>query len=453
MSTEAESPRRATLPDEVAAYPLFDALIRRRSRRFGRGMRLNGGPLAHRSAHQPQPLTLEEQAALAFAACGVTGYVLGELPYDTGDEIEAGSGNIIVHFVGRTVASGDAAHAVVVFVIDDEGAWMLRRPQDFQRTDLAALIQGARERRMVELYERSRIRVADGRVDVPREIPVTPPFNKWSANVPGTTCFLPVADLTALAINIVLAGFSEEYGYYVLDDRNGFRPAGVEKFARSRGGHLYDNPEHGRVATVGFAEMLLHEVVAIEQGGMLQNLGLMTEALRLGGFPFFSAHPHAWQQALGFRMESVPFSRTIGAGPLMRTLLRVLRRDVALPVAVGLERGGQPLIKPFCPPHYRTMEEAVLAFVDYKCAEGRGTQHDGGAHTAWRDGAAVQARIPRYSDRTVAAAIAYCEYIYRRYGRFPSSNGPFRTVLAYQAHRPDGEFYTRFYKPEALDGS
>src|SRR6266498_4905421 len=44
---------------------------------------------------------------------------------------------------------------------------------------------------------------------------------------------------------------------------------------------------------------------------------------------------------------------------------------------------------------YRSMEEAVLAYVDYKYAQGRGTFRDGGAHTAWRDGAAVQAEIPR----------------------------------------------------------
>ncbi|HEU5086970.1 MAG TPA: hypothetical protein VFT99_05975, partial [Roseiflexaceae bacterium] len=246
--------------------------------------------------------------------------------------------------------------------------------------------------------------------------------------------------------------FSEEYGYYVLDDRNGFRPAGLEKFARSRGGHLYDDPAKGRVATISFAESLLYEFVAIEQGGILQNLGLMAQALGLGGFQAFAAHPYAWQQALGFRMETLRFSRTIGAGPLVRGALRALKRDIPVPVAIGLELNGEPLIKPFCPPYYRSMEEAVLAFVNYKCADGYGTQHDGGEHTAWRDGRFVQGAIPRYSDRTVAAAIAYCDYVYRRYGRFPSSSGPFRTVLLYQAHHLDSNFYERFYRSEAIHG-
>ena len=132
--------------------------------------------------------------------------------------------------------------------------------------------------------------------------------------------------------------------------------------------------------------------------------------------------------------------------------MRALGRDIAVPTAVGLERDGATLIKPYCPPYYRSMEEAVLAFVDYKYAHGRGTLRDGGAATGWEDAAAVQAGIPRYSDQAIAATIAHCDYLYRRYGRFPPGSGPFRTVLAYQAHRLDPEFYRRFYRRETVAG-
>ena len=50
--------------ERLARYPLLNALIERRSRRFGEGMSLNGGPLAYHSTHAPQPLSLEEEAAL-----------------------------------------------------------------------------------------------------------------------------------------------------------------------------------------------------------------------------------------------------------------------------------------------------------------------------------------------------------------------------------------------------
>ena len=175
----------------------------------------------------------------------------------------------------------------------------------------------------------------------------------------------------------------------------------------------------------------------------------MAEALGLGGFPHFAAHPFIWFQTLGFRMVDVPFSRTIGSGPLYRALLRLLGRDLPAPTAVGLERGGEALIKPFCPPYYRSMEEAVLAFIDYKFAPGKGTLKDGGEATAWRDGGGVQARIPPYSDGAIGATIACCEYVHRRYGRFPGGSGPFRSVLAYQAHHLDQDFYRTFYRPEA----
>ncbi len=437
----------------LARYPLLDALIERRSRRFAKGMRLNGGPLAHESRQRPLPLTLEEEAALAFAACGVTGYALAELPYQSGDQPEAGGGNIMTHFIGRTVGSGDAMHAVTVFVINDGGVWMLRRPQDYPRTEIAELVRAARSGRLVELYERSRVRIADQRLDVPRQLPFVPTFNKWWTNVPGTTYFLPVNELSALYINILLSAFDEEFAYFIVDERSHFRPAGIAGFGRSRGGRLHDDPRDGRFATVGFIETWLYEFAAIEQGGILQNLGLMTQALGLGGAPHFAAHPFIWLKTLGFRMQEIPFSRTIGAGPLMAGLLRVLRRDLPVPTAVGLERSGEVLIKPFCPPYYRTMEEAVLAFVEYKYAQGTGTFRDGGRATGWRDGATVQAGIPRYSDAAIAATIAYCGYVHARYGRFPAYSGPFRTILTHQAHQLDLEFYDAFYRPDVLSAT
>ena len=442
----AEEPARTPHDpfQRLARYPLLEALIERRSRRFGGGMSLNGGPLAYHSRRGPEPLSHEEEAALAFAGCGVTGFALAELPFDGGDLPEAGGGNIMVHLIGRTVASGDAAHAVALFVINDEGAWMLKRPQDYPPAEIPDLSNAAREHRLVDLYEKSRVRIADGRPDVPRELPFVMPFNKWSANVPGTTYFLPVAELSAFYINILLSAFSEDFGYFVVDERNRFRPAGIAGFARSKGGHLHEDPKEGRFATVGILETWLYEFAAIEQGGVLQNLGLMTQALGLGGFSHFAAHPFGWFQALGFRVQEIPFSRTIGAGPVTKRLLRALNRDLPVPTAVGLERDGGVLIKPFCPPYYRNMKEAVLAFVDYKKrARGSGT-------AAWRDGARVQAGIPDYSDAAIDATISYCEYVYGRYGRFPANSGPFRTVLAYQAHRLDPDFYERFYRQEAL---
>jgi hypothetical protein len=434
----------------VRHYSLLDALRGRRSSRFAAGMRLAGGPLAYRSAMPPRPLSHAEEAALAFAACGLTGYTWADMPYQDGAAPETGGGNILVHFLGRTVASADAQHTVCVFVLNDEGTWLLKRPQDYPSAAIPGLLTAARDGRLEELYEGSRVRIAASRADVPREPPYVPAFNRWTVNLPGTTYFLPVNDLSGLYINVLLSIFGEDHGYFVVDDRNNFQPAGVRRFARTAGGHLHNDAAGNRITTIGFIEAWLCELAAIEQGAVLQNLGLMAQALGVGGFPHFAAHPFAWFQALGFRTVEVPLSRTNGAGPVLRTLLRRLGRDVGVTTAVGLEHEGQAVLKPFCPPYYRNMEEAVRAFVDYKFAPGTGTYRDGGAATGWRDGAAVQAAVPRHSDQAIAATAAYCDYVYNRYGRFPAIAGPFRTIMAYQAHHLDPGFYERFYKPETL---
>lgn len=448
MSQLSAGPGKAKMA-QWTNYPLLDALLSRRSRRFAPGFELNGGPLAYQDTGRPEPLTFEEEAVLAFAACGVTGPILTELPFQPGTAPEAGSGNIIINQAGRTVPSGDAVHAVSVFVINDQGTWLLKRPQDFPRTEIGELVEAARQHKFGELYEKSRVQIADRRLDVPRELPFVPPFNKWSANQPGSTYFLPVNEYSTLNINMCLAAFNEEFGYFVLDDRNGYRPAGLTKFARSKGGHLYDDPAKGRAGTISYLETWLCEFTALEQGAIIQNLGLMTAALGLGGFAHFAAQPYIWPQTLGFKMDPLPLSKTIGANLPLKLLLKILKKDLEMPTPLGLELAGQPILKPFCPPYYRNMEEAVLAFVDYKYAQGTGTLKDGGQQTAWLEGERVQAGIPRYTDRTIAATIAYCDYVYKRYGRFPSQRGPFGTVLAFQAHRLALDFYKKFYKTDS----
>src|SRR5207244_3440276 len=59
---------------KISKYPLLTALRERRSRRFGLGMKLPAGPLAFGSRHTARPLTENEEAALVFAACGITGH-------------------------------------------------------------------------------------------------------------------------------------------------------------------------------------------------------------------------------------------------------------------------------------------------------------------------------------------------------------------------------------------
>lgn len=434
---------------DLGAIPLMDTIINRRSRRFALGNVLEGGPLAHRSRHPAVSLSKEEEAILAFAGAGCTGFCLGELPYQAGSKPESGSGNIMYSTLGRTIASPDAHHNVVLFITNDEGGFMMKRPQDFPRSEIPALTELARRRDFVGLYERCRVKIADKRPDPTREVPFVPPFNKWSTNLPGATYFIPVNELTAFYVNVLLSILNEEFGYFLVDERNGFAPAGLARFGKSKGGHLFDDPNDGRVITVQYLEAYLLEMVALEQGLMLQNIQLAAEALGLGGFPHYAAHHFAWFQALGFTMEDWSLARFMRKGPLMSRLMSAIGKNPNIPVPVGFERDGVPLIKPYCPPHYPSIAAAVRAMVDFKYSKKDGTFRDGGGASAWKQPEAVQRGIPEYSAANIEAVTAYLEYLWKRYGRITANFGIFRTNLGYQAHHLDLEYYDQFYRPGA----
>ncbi len=212
------------LPDDALAalrrYPLLDALRERRSRRFGLGMAMPGGPLAYRSRHPGLRLTEGEEALLAFAACGITGAALADLAYAPGQ-----GGTIMAGLLGRTIGSGDAIQSVAVFVTNAEATYLLKRPRDFAPGEIAGLVALAEAGEYVELYRRSRVPIRAGRTVAPLDPPFNLDVNRWSLYDPAGTYFLPVNELTLLYLNGVLEILGETTGAFVVDERAGFRPA------------------------------------------------------------------------------------------------------------------------------------------------------------------------------------------------------------------------------------
>ena len=433
------------IPSYLGTFPLLRALRLRRSRRFARGLTMPPlGGLAYSSGRAPLPLSEGEEALLAFAACGVTGHALADLPLGEGE-----GGNIMLTLLGRTVASGDAAQSVAMVVINDAGAHLIRRPRELPPAAFPELARLAAAGDYVELYRKSRVQIADERCEPPRNPPFNIGVNGWVAGAAGTTTFLPINDLTYLYINGLLEVFNEQTAGFVLDDRASFRPAGIGRFARSKGGHLDDDPKHERMATVQRLELIILEVVAIEQGMMHQNLALMAEAMGLGGFPSFAEHEYGWFDALDFRMESMPATRYLGGGRLLTRLAALARKDVPVNYPVGLERDGEILLGAMTPPYFSSMAEAVRFVADQKTGS-QGFFRGRAGDTAWREGQRVAETLPPVSALAIEATTAYCEYLWQRYGRFPVNMAPFRTILRFQAAHLDEEFYERFYRPGAL---
>jgi hypothetical protein len=428
---------------DFCSYPFVSALKERRSRRFCLGMSLEGGPLTYKSRYVPMPLSETEEALMAFAACGVTGCAVADLAYNN----DCG-GNIMAGLIGRTIASGDGIQTVNLVTINDSGAYLYRRPQEMPSGKIPELARLSERNEFVQAAQQMRVPIANQRVRTRSEPIFNINANRWSVHAPGTSYFLPVNELTFMYINGLLEILNECTGLYILDERAGFRPAGLAKFAKSKGGHLSDNPVEGKVATIALVERLVTEFVTVEQGMMLQNLGLMAQTLGLGGFPNFANHDFAWFEALGFRMEKMPASKYLGIRGLTSLGMKLLGKDNEVPLPLGLERNGEPLLKCYAPPYFPSMRAAVQAVVDFKFGK-NGVFRAPQSPTPWKD-ATIAPNISGLSDQTVAATMAYCEYVWTRYGRFPAHMPPFRTVLGFQAGHLDLEFYEKFYPPGAL---
>jgi hypothetical protein len=425
------------------ALPLVEALRARRSRRFGLGMHMDG-PLSFESQHGPVPLTEEEQAILAFAACGITGYALNDLTLG-----QRRGGSMMSGLVGRTVASADAVQSVALLVTDDTGTWLLRRPQDLAAGELADVIELSDRRDVVGMYRLLRVRLSDRRAMIPQEPPASVSLNRWSLNAPGSTYFLPIRDVGYLMINGLLEILNEDTRAFLFDDRAMYRPAGLGRYSRRRGGHLEDDLRLGRALPIEAIERVVSELVTVELGMMLQNLGLACEAVGIGGFPNFAMVDGEWLGALGFRTMSMPISRFLRVPIPVRAALRFKRQDVDVRYPIGLEVDGETILRSYAPPYFPSMRAAVKAVVNRKFGS-QGIYRGRAAESAWRDPASVSEGIAGIGDAAIEATVAFCEYVFDKYGRFPAYLPAFSTVIGFQAAHLDTDFYDRHYRPEVL---
>jgi hypothetical protein len=336
-----------------------------------------------------------------------------------------------------------------VVISSDDATWLLRRPQDFPAGDVPALVDLTRSGQLVELFRRSRVKLADKRLAPPLTVPKNLDVNQWDMYRPGTSYFVPVNEYTHMYINGLLEFLNETMGVFVVDERRSFAPAGLARFARSKGAHLVDDPAAQRTLTVERLENILHSVCMVEHGMILQNLGLMAQAMGLGGFPNFAGHEFAWFEALDFRMREMTTMEFMGARAPLRVAAGLLGRDPKLAFPVGLERDGEVLLKPYCPPYYPTMEAAVRAVVERKFGAA-GLFRGAVSTSGFADPSAVARASAPLSDAAVDATIAYCSYLYKTYGRFPAYPAPFRTSVGFQAAHLDLAFYDKHYRPEAL---
>ncbi len=398
----------------AAVHTVILLLEQRKSRRFGCGMELPAGPLRYRSEIPPIPLSREERHYLLFAGAGNTGRHLADMQFADRSRCEDGHGTAIMSFQGRTAPSPCAAHTTKLFVTDDEGLYFaaeVPHPESGVPLKLTALRRG--------------------RLQIPRQVPYMLSFNQWYTNRPGSLYVIPVTEVARVYLNLLLVLLSEEYGYFIVDTDNGNSACGLDLFRKSRGGHLHDDPAKRRTMTLRDLDAAISDTAIQEQGLVCQSMFLMEQAIGLGGGiqsvgsgrHLLGLEPQIFP-GLGFRFEESPIAG-VRSNPV----------------------GHATVWEGSCPPFVSSMEEAVMSIVTSKF--GVNGIYTNPARRPWFGSGGEQPIAPP-EQRTIDAAIQFCTYVSRTYGRFPAHTDAFKAVIAFQAHHLDVGFYDRFYPSGAL---
>ncbi|MBE3586009.1 MAG: hypothetical protein IMW94_07610 [Thermoanaerobacter sp.] len=399
-------------------YPLYKAIGDRRSRRFGLGMTLESEALGFSSPREPVPLSEIEEALLIWAATGLTGSQLGDLPPRVGL-------GLLVQSTGRTWPSSCNNQGTELFYTNDRGTYMVKMRDLYPEEKVALLFKEGmspeeKVEKIVEVVDKCRVKLYDGRADLPKGMPGLFDFNAWNTNKPGTTLFIPVTSVTIEYINLLFLFTSSRYGFLIVDELHGGRPAGMEE-ALKKGLVRRD-----LVLSLFELEMRVLTMLVVEQAFMCQNINLALQALGLGGWTFtgFVAR---------FLLGGVPPYK--GLGFRFITPKKGLT-DPPQSIPVGIDG----LYQAYCPPYYKNMDEAVDAFLEHKnlCS---------GVAVCYRAPDDVRAEMRKVAPERVEVVKSVCNYIYETYGRFPAFVDPMYSRLTAQAHHLELEFYDKYYPP------
>lgn len=463
MSTPEAATTHAGLQD-LLSYPLTACLQDRRTRRVAQGVSLSAGAISYQSPNEPSPVTPLEEAIL-IAATGPTGTVMHDGPLVKPDGT-AELGTPFLHMTGRAGSSADNCQATSLFMINDEGVWLIERPQERAAQELFQSIPPRWEDRTeadwLAYAGAVKRKVHDERFRFPREWPYYLGWNAQHSNVPGTTCFLPVVDNTRQYINVLLILLSEPHGKAPLfiDDWRPFKPRRavgwaawaaaklglvepipyqpIGGLARARGGFVTkDSP--APLGSIGEVRTD-HEAYFL-----MQNLLLVGEGLRLGGWIHGAPMaPHVMRRdqaaghlGLGFREHL--------SKPAPGRFSRWAPVPASQPNFVGIDG----VLEGLCPPYVSDMDEAVDRLLEEK----RAAYGDAAVFgDRYRDRASAESYLKQarpHPPEAIAYTKEICRYLVETYGRFPAHTDAFYLPGTWaQFSHLEVEYYDRLAQPD-----
>ena len=266
---------------------VFQLLSTVRSRRFGMGYRYETGesetlswsqnrtvtsergPLAYKSSHDPHPLNEVEEALVAWAACGPNGVIAADLPV-------TGNMNTWLCWAGRTIPAPCNDLAVDLFIVNDQGTWMYRPVAE--RRAPVEIHNEDDHWKVLDWYRAGKVKISDQRIDIGAELGpglanLTGPW-QYNVNRPGSTWFIPVADLGFEWFNLLMPFY--EYDHFYLSDPETGEPCGTQEFIKPG---MLEVPCPVPV----YDQLLLMATPGHQVGCLIQNARLAAEAIGPGG--------------------------------------------------------------------------------------------------------------------------------------------------------------------------
>ncbi|MHB1001805.1 MAG: hypothetical protein ACYC27_21400 [Armatimonadota bacterium] len=402
---------------DALGFPLIDALIGRRARRFALGAAIPDGPFAYESKQGPMPLTELEQLMILTATAGNTNWHFmhmhnpGYAPNLPNYSAAAG---------GRVFASAAGFHTSEIFYTDDNGVYF------FPTRDLPAIISRSKSGDMdvdtlLTAHKPLIKKLADGRLNIPAEVPYMEGHNLWCSNRPGSMLIIPVGD-TAQHMIATLCYYVQN-GSCIYDDINNMPIEGLGQFRK-----LVDLDKPLPMSFVEQQSLMecTAELSMACYGGML-----MLQAMGLGGWMYDGIDPAVVLGASG--NTDIP-----GLGFHYVT-------DERWPMSNPTGLPG--IFEAFCPPHYKDMRSAVDAFVDRKY--GKSGPFNSETPGPWKESGKVRASAQVHSEEFKECVTVMAQHIYDKFGKFPGTIPSVIIITYLQAHHLDLEFYDKFFEPGA----
>ena len=428
--------------------PLLEAIWHRRTHRVSRGVRvIKAGSMTYESTQKPLPLDELEEAVL-IAVTGHTGLTMPDRPFQDPDSGEVIMAKPSLTMDGRTAGSPDNAQGTYFFMINDSGTYFIRK---LPLADGASVLNPAV---LIERARRAKVKMLDRRVDTgDRTFPAYLDSNRFLSNLPGTTIFFPVVDLSHQYINGLMYLLTQPKGHRptIVDDRNFYRQAGVAKWVRN--GFLNKDIKIP-LGTIGTLR------TQIEADLLLQNIMLVADAMGLGAYIHAAITP---QVLLGDPKFVDQYGKMLGfefVTPRFK-LPDLLRWHVPMPKfsslrahPVGLKVGNEYLIKAKCPPYYASMKEAVDEVMAGKFGP-EGIYKDSKLFAKiYKDdfGDRYLKEAAEYSGDVIGCVRDVCQYILDTHGRFPAHvDAIYVPGVWIQVHHPDMGYYDRYFRNALTD--